>query len=342
VSTVTVTAGFAETSTCSNVPASGTCTISVTFAPTASGDQNGTLTIGDNAQGNPHVVSLSGTGLAGNPQLSVSSLSFTALTVGKPSAAQTITLTNSGNGSFSVASLQATGDFAETNNCTMVTANGGTCAIQVTFTPTSSGARSGTIALTDSAANGPLLVTLTGSGIDFSMTTSSASQIIQPGAVATYSTSITPIGGSFSSAVSLACEGAPAFSTCTVNPTSVTPGANPSTVTVTVKTAGTSAQLASPGAAPRPVFAFWTISTGFGLFGMFLIGTKQGRKRASVLLLFMVLTTGMLFWVGCGGSKSSTPTPPAANSTPAGDYTVLVIGTSGSVQHFTSLTLTVK
>ena len=342
VSAVTVTAGFAQTNTCSNVPASGTCTISVTFAPTASGDQNGTLTIGDNAQGNPHVVSLSGTGLAGNAQLSVSSLNFTALTVGKPSTAQTITLTNSGNGSFSVASLQATGDFAETNNCTTVTANGGTCAIQVTFTPTSSGARSGTIALTDSAANGPQLVTLTGSGIDFSMTTSSASQIIQPGAVATYSTSITPIGGSFSSAVTLACEGAPAFSTCTVNPTSVTPGANPSTVTVTVKTAGTSAQLASPGAAPRPVFAFWTISTGFGLFGMFLIGTKQGRKRASVLLLFMVLTTGMLLWVGCGGSKSSTPTPPAANSTPAGDYTVLVIGTSGSVQHFTSLTLTVK
>jgi hypothetical protein len=342
VSAVTVTGGFAQTNTCSSIPASGTCTISVTFVPTTSGAQTGTLTINDNAQGNPHAVSLSGTGLAGAAQLSATSLTFTALTVGTTGSAQTITVTNSGNGALTVTGIQATGDFAQTNNCVSIAANSGTCTIQLTFTPTSSGIRSGTVTLTDSAANSPQLVSLTGSGIDFGMPATGGSDTIKAGATATYTMSVSPVGGTFSSAVSLVCAGAPAFSTCTVNPTSVTPGANPSTVTVTLKTAGTSAQLSNPGGAPRSTFAFWTLTTGFGLFGMFLIGTRQGRKRASILLLLMVLMTGVPFWVGCGSSSSPTKTAPTGNSTPTGSYTVLVIGTSGSVRHFTSLALTVQ
>jgi hypothetical protein len=342
LSAVTVTGGFAQTNACSSIPASGTCTISITFVPTTSGAQNGTLTINDNAQGTPHAVSLSGTGLAGAAQLSVSTLTFTALTVGTTGSAQTITVTNSGNGALTVAGIQATGDFAQTNNCASVAANSGTCAIQVTFTPTSSGTRSGTVTLTDSAVNSPQLVSLTGSGVDFSMPATGGSDTIKAGATAIYTMSITPVGGTFSSAVSLVCAGPPAFSTCTVNPTSVTPGANPSTVTVTLKTAGISAQVSTPGAAPNSTFAFWTLTTGFGLFGMFLIGTRQGRKRASTLLLLMVLMTGVPFWVGCGSTTSPTKPASTGNSTPTGNYTVLVIGTSGSVKHFTSLTLTVQ
>jgi hypothetical protein len=341
VSAVTVTGGFAQTNTCSSIPASGTCTISVTFVPTTSGAQTGTLTINDNAQGNPHAVSLSGTGLAGAAQLSSSGLSFTALAVGTTGSAQTITVTNSGNGTLTVAGIQATGDFAQTNNCASVAPNSGTCTIQVTFTPTSSGTRSGTVTLTDSAVNSPQSVSLTGSGIDFNMSAAGGSDTVKAGATASYTISITPVGGTFSSAVSLICAGAPAFSTCSVDPTSVTPGATPSTVAVTLKTAGTSAQLYAPGVAQRYTFAFWTLTTGFGLFGMFLIGTGRGRTRASILLLLMVLMTGVLFWVGCGSGSSAKP-PPTGNSTPPGNYTVLVIGTSGSVKHFTSLTLTVQ
>jgi Abnormal spindle-like microcephaly-assoc'd, ASPM-SPD-2-Hydin/Beta-propeller repeat len=342
VSAVTVTGAFGQTNTCSSIPANGTCTISVTFVPTTSGAQNGTLTLNDNAQGNPHSVSLSGTGVAGAAQLSASNLTFSALTVGTMGSAQTITVTNSGNGALTVAGIQATGDFAQTNNCASVAANSGTCTIQVTFTPTSSGTRSGTLTLTDSAVNSPQLVSLTGSGIDFSMSAAGGSDTIKAGATASYSMSITPVGGTFASAVTLVCAGAPAFSTCTVNPTSVTPGANPSVVTVTLKTAGTAAQLSAPGAAPSSMVAFWTLSTGFGLFGMFLIGTTQGRKRASILLLLIVLTAGVLFSIGCGSTSSPAKPTPATNSTPAGNYTVVVIGTSGSVKHFTSLTLTVQ
>jgi len=340
VSGLTVTSGFTQTNTCSGVPVSGTCTISVTFAPTTSGSQNGTLTINDNAQGNPHAVSLSGTGLAGTAQLSVSSLNFTALTVGTTSNAQTIIVINSGNGPLTISSIQAAGDFAQTSNCTTIAANGGTCAIQVIFTPTSSGTRSGTITLTDSAANSPQLISVTGSGIDFSMPSSGGSDTIKAGNTATYTMSITPVGGTFSTAVSLVCEGVPAFSTCTINPTSVTPGAEPAAITVSVKTTGTGAQLSVPGTAPRTVFAVWTLTTGFGLFGMFLFGVRPRRNRATILFL-IILIGGMMLWVGCGLSNTTQPVQ-TGNFTPTGTYTVLVIGTSGSVQHFSSLTLTVQ
>ena len=54
---------FSQTDNCaSSVPVSGNCTINVTFAPTAAGTRTATLTIADNAPGNPHTVGLNGTG----------------------------------------------------------------------------------------------------------------------------------------------------------------------------------------------------------------------------------------------------------------------------------------
>ena len=340
VSAVTATADFAETDNCTTAPVTASCTINVTFSPTVGGSRTGTLTISDNAQGNPHIVTLGGTGLAGVAQLSASSLTFTALTVGTASAVQTINVTNSGNGTLTVANVSATGDFAQTNNCTSVAASGGTCAIQVTFTPTSSGSRTGTLTLTDTAANSPQLILLNGPGIDFNMPASGGSASIAAGATATYQVSIAPVGGTFSSAVALVCAGLPAFSTCTLTPTSVTPGANAASVTVSLKTTGTAAQRSALGL-PRSLELAWlVVAPGFGLFGLFLAGSGR-RRHASLSLLLIALVAALLSLPGCGGV--STPPPvQKGNSTPAGTYTVLVIGTSGSVQHFTSLTLTVQ
>jgi len=341
VSAVAATGDFAETDNCTSAPVAieGSCTIHVTFAPTVGGSRSGTLTISDNAQGNPHIVTLSGTGLAGVAQLSASSLTFAALTVGTASSAQTITVTNSGNGALTVTGVAATGDFAQTNNCTSVAANGGTCAIQVTFTPTTSGSRTGNLTLTDSAANSPQLVSLAGSGIDFSMPSSGGAASVTAGATASYQMSISPVGGTFSSAVALACEGVPAFSTCTLSPTSVTPGANPVAVAVSIKTTGTTSASAL-GNARGPALAWLVLAPGFGLVGLFLAGTRRGRRHASLGLLLMVLAA-MVVLPGCGGVSTSKTPPPTGNSTPPGTYTVLVIGTSGSVQHFSSLSLTV-
>jgi Abnormal spindle-like microcephaly-assoc'd, ASPM-SPD-2-Hydin len=65
---IVATDPFAETHDCaSSLAASATCTITVTFAPTAEGDFTGNVSITDNAKGSPHIVALNGTGVAPPP-----------------------------------------------------------------------------------------------------------------------------------------------------------------------------------------------------------------------------------------------------------------------------------
>jgi hypothetical protein len=66
ITSIAVSGDFAQTNTCPLSPATlaaaGTCTISVTFAPTALGARTGTLTVTDDAGGSPHTAPLTGTG----------------------------------------------------------------------------------------------------------------------------------------------------------------------------------------------------------------------------------------------------------------------------------------
>ena len=97
--------------------------------------------------------------------LSPASLTFGNQTVGSASQAQTITLSNTGGAALSIASIAATGDFAETDNCGTSLAASGTCSINVTFTPAASGTRTGTLSVTDDSMGSPHTVTLTGTGV---------------------------------------------------------------------------------------------------------------------------------------------------------------------------------
>ena len=65
VSAVTASGDFAQTNNCGTLPVSGgTCTITVSFTPTAGGSRSGTLTIADNALNSPQTVALHGFGVA--------------------------------------------------------------------------------------------------------------------------------------------------------------------------------------------------------------------------------------------------------------------------------------
>jgi len=67
ITSIAASGDFAQTNTCGgSVRAVATCTISVTFRPTAIGSRTGTLTVTDNASNSPQAVSLSGTGSAPN------------------------------------------------------------------------------------------------------------------------------------------------------------------------------------------------------------------------------------------------------------------------------------
>jgi alpha-tubulin suppressor-like RCC1 family protein len=97
--------------------------------------------------------------------LSTLLLTYSSQTVNTTSAAQPVTLTNTGNASLSISAISISGDFGETNNCpTSLTPNTG-CTINVTFTPSGTGTRSGTLTIKDNSVENPQSVSLTGSGV---------------------------------------------------------------------------------------------------------------------------------------------------------------------------------
>jgi hypothetical protein len=65
ITSVTASAPFAVNSQCGDsLAARATCTVAVTFTPSATGLQSGTVTIADNAAGAPQLIAVSGTGVA--------------------------------------------------------------------------------------------------------------------------------------------------------------------------------------------------------------------------------------------------------------------------------------
>jgi hypothetical protein len=156
---------FSQTNNCGSSLAPGaTCTLSITFTPTASGSRTGTLTITDNATPGTQTISLTGTGIGPAVNLSPTSLTFLAQPVGTSSSPQTFTLTNTGSATLTIASITASGDFSQTNTCGSSLAPSASCTISVTFTPTAAGSRSGTLTITDNANPATENVSLTGIG----------------------------------------------------------------------------------------------------------------------------------------------------------------------------------
>ena len=140
------------------------CTVSVTFAPSAAGDASGTLTFTDSAIGSPQSVSLQGNGTP-SVTLSPGSLNFGTVTYGSTSAAQTVTLTNHQSVAVSFSSIAASANFAVAGNtCGTSVAAGAKCTVGVKFSPNAVGTFTGTLRFTDNAPNSPQVVRLTGTG----------------------------------------------------------------------------------------------------------------------------------------------------------------------------------
>jgi hypothetical protein len=165
ITSIAMTGNFTEKDTCGTSLAAGsTCQISVVFAPQKMGTLSGALTITDAAVGSPQNVSLTGEGVAPNVLLSPNSLTFSAQTVGTTSAPQTVTVTNNGDATLTFSGVTASGDFAENTTCTTSLRVGQDCTVIVTFTPTATGTRTGTITINDNAPDTPQTVPLTGTG----------------------------------------------------------------------------------------------------------------------------------------------------------------------------------
>ncbi len=99
-----------------------------------------------------------------------SSIAFGNQAVGVKSAANPITVKNTGTASLSISSIAMTGantvSFTQTNNCPSSLAASAACTVNVTFDPTSAVAKSASVTIID--AVGTQVVTLTGSGVSTS------------------------------------------------------------------------------------------------------------------------------------------------------------------------------
>ena len=145
-----------------------TLTLTVKFAPTASGAMTGTLTINSTSSMNPTTsVSLSGTGTTSNLlTVSPGSLAFGNVAVGS-SPTQTVTLTSSGTAAVKVnsATISGTG-FTVSGSTFPVTLNPKqTLTLTVKFAPTASGAVTGALTINSTSSTNPTtLVSLSGTG----------------------------------------------------------------------------------------------------------------------------------------------------------------------------------
>jgi hypothetical protein len=165
---ITANLPFSQTNTCgTSIAAGAQCKITITFSPTVTGTQSGTVTISDSASNSPQTISVKGTGV--NPvTFNPTSLNFGTVTVGTSSSPMSTTLTNRQKVALTITGISITGlnsgDFSQTNNCPSSVPAGGTCTITVTFTPLATGTRSAKVKVTDSASTSPQSVGLSGTG----------------------------------------------------------------------------------------------------------------------------------------------------------------------------------
>ncbi len=137
---VTGDAAYTSAFSCGSTLASGqSCLVSIQFRPTALGVATGTLNVQTSASAVPLSVALQGVGAAAGAYAAFSptSIDFGAVMTGS-SATRTVTLSNQGTatGNFSAIPSSEPSFSVDASSCQAV-APGSSCAVAVTFSPTS-------------------------------------------------------------------------------------------------------------------------------------------------------------------------------------------------------------
>jgi len=278
-------------------------------------------------------------------------LAFPRLPVGTSSAPMAIALSNIGTGTMVLSGNRFMGpnaaDFAmHSTTCGSTLAVNASCQINVTFTPTAPGDRIATLSIADNVPGSPQTVALNGMSEDFSMTASPNSITVGAGQAASYTLTVTPLGG-FNHDVFLSCSRAPVGSICSVPSTAMLDGSTSTPVNVTVKTAASSASLTQSGGLSGCIkLAMWLVLPS--LFGLIVLGSTDSklRKRQVRVLygfVFFCMLSLVISLPGCGGGSAAGA---GGGGTPSGTYNLTVTGTfrSGSnmLIHNANLTLVVQ
>lgn len=318
VSSIAATGPYAVTPAgCATVPAGGSCTLDVTFAPLLRGAAPGTLTVASDAIYAPTTIALSGQGVAPVATFSAASVSFPATRVGDAAPAD-VTLTNTGDLDLLVSSVSTTGDFGQANDCPAALAPGATCTLHASFRPAAAGTRSGALDVTHDGLGGPPSVPLSGEAADVAVALYPGTYPGYAGQPAAFSLQLAPQGNvAFSWAVGLACSGAPAGWSCGFQPAPpVTPGWG-SQLTVWVRPPAKTASR-TPGGDLRGALALLVVLPALAL-------GARGRRTAWLGLLALAVAASV---AACSGGGAA-----GAGAGATGDYTIHVTATSGPISH---------
>jgi|GEM_PF-3119048 len=333
----------------------GTCTISVEFTPTVSGNRGATVVVTNNA-GIPQSFPVKGAGIAPVILPSPTSIDFGTQTVAVATAPQWVVTKNTGDGPLTITSITFIStnapDFALVeNNCLGSSIQpGDTCLLGITFTPGAALPRTGTLVIDSTATNGEQRIHLSGVGsaitngpaidwtptnLNFPNTTVGATSVVQSVTVTNHNTAplvITNVDLSVAGEFivgTVGCLNTPLVpgAICTLNVafTPTNSGAHASFVRIWNNTGLNPAQIPVNGIGAAPTITPQPATLAFG---------NQPVSVTSTALIVQVQNTGI---VPLSLSSATVTGPNAADftATPIGCATVPPGGSCGVSVVFT-------
>jgi hypothetical protein len=160
---------FTATTTCGpTLAVKQSCTISVSFSPTALGKRAASVTVTDDAAGSTQSFTLAGNGTTAISYTPASLPAFGTTAIGSTSTGKSVTVTNLSTATLKVAGISLNGanpaDFIQANSCGQSLAGGASCTVTVQFAPKAAGARAATLSINDSDPGSPQTISLSGTG----------------------------------------------------------------------------------------------------------------------------------------------------------------------------------
>jgi hypothetical protein len=195
--------------------------------------------------------------------------------------------------------------------------------------------------------SGPLVYTphcgATGAGTTrISLGAVPAATTIAPGGSASTDITVSSDAGSFNAPVSFSCSNLPAGMTCSFSPSKLMPASASGSSVLTVSTASVSGVLRHSESRGEkvPITASWFI---LGVAGLALFEIKKKRFGRTQVASMLLSITVLLSSCGGGGvqSSSNAPAVPVAPVSRMA-YTITINAVSGSVQGFTTATITIQ
>jgi hypothetical protein len=164
INSIAASGDFQQTNTCGGSVAAGqNCTIVVTFAPTAGGTRNGSITV-TYATGAPKTITLIGIGSL--VSVSPTVLNFGDVNAGGRPALMTVTVANPGVASAGISSIKLAAPrvYRLKSTCPTSLAVGTSCTLTVMFFPQTAAYYTGKLTVTDASGTAQV-VTITGTGV---------------------------------------------------------------------------------------------------------------------------------------------------------------------------------